>query len=72
MKILLKTAEDVKDFSRVCSELKGEIEIVQGRWRVPGSSLMGLFSLDLSKPLNIIFDENEDIVKSVISPWRVE
>lgn len=62
--IKLKEIKDVYDFVSVITAYPGDIDIVSGRYRVNAKSIMGIFALDLTKPLDLeIFgDEPEKAV----------
>jgi phosphotransferase system HPr-like phosphotransfer protein len=50
-KIMLNTIEDVKALNRLVSNCPYDVELVSGRYAVDAKSIMGIFSLDLSKPI---------------------
>lgn len=56
IKIRLRTVEDVRHFVNDVSKLKGDFELVSGRYVIDAKSIMGIFSLDLTEPglMNII------------------
>ncbi len=54
LKILLGTIEDVKEFVNITNKYEFECDLVSGRYAVDAKSIMGIFSLDLSKPLNMV------------------
>ena len=59
--INLNGIEDVKRFSTVVSEFYSDVDIVKGRYVIDEKSIMGIFSLDLSKPIDVIIHSyNED------------
>ena len=51
--ILLQSIEDVKEFNRIVAVYDGDVDLVSGRYVIDAKSIMGIFSLDLSKPINI-------------------
>ena len=51
--ILLQSIEDVKEFNRLVAVYEGDVDLVSGRYVIDAKSIMGIFSLDLSKPINI-------------------
>ena len=59
MTITLPTVQDVKTFVQVSSKVSSDIDIVSGRYKIDGKSIMGMFSLDLSKPLTVEIVEKE-------------
>jgi phosphotransferase system HPr-like phosphotransfer protein len=51
--ILLDTVEKVKGFVNTVAPMEGDIDLVSDRYVVDAKSIMGIFSLDLSKPLKV-------------------
>ena len=47
----LNCINDVKDFVNTVSKYDFEIDLTSGRYVVDAKSIMGIFSLDLSKPI---------------------
>ena len=56
------TLAKVKSFVNEVTKFDNEFDLVSGRYVVDAKSIMGIFSLDLTKPitLNIHTDENVD------------
>lgn len=58
LEVQIVTAEQVKQFVNAAEQMKGELSISsQDNYVVPGRSLIGIFSLDLSKPVTITCDD---------------
>lgn len=53
--VLLDKIADIKDFVNLTSKCSDDVTIGSGRFAVDAKSIMGLFSLDLSKPLKVEF-----------------
>jgi len=51
--VLLDTVEKVKVFVNTVAPMEGDIDLVSERYVVDAKSIMGIFSLDLSKPLKL-------------------
>lgn len=51
--MLLSTIDDVKDFVNIVSRFDFDVDLVSGRYIVDAKSVMGIFSLDLSKPIKV-------------------
>ena len=51
--IRLARIDDVKTFVGAAQDMPFDIEIVSGKYVVDGKSIMGIFSLDLSKELTM-------------------
>ena len=52
-KIRINTIEDVKNFVSVVTGVEFDVDIVSGRYAIDAKSIMGIFSLDLSKELEL-------------------
>lgn len=52
-KIMLSTINDVRDFVDVVREYDMEIDLSSGRYVVDAKSIMGIFSLDLLKTIDL-------------------
>lgn len=51
--ILLDTIDKVKSFTNTIFRFTGDADLVAGRYTVDAKSIMGIFSLDLSKPMEL-------------------
>ena len=51
--IMLGTINDVKDFVNTISRCEFDVDLISGRYAIDAKSIMGIFSLDLSKPIRI-------------------
>lgn len=58
MKVMLGSIEDVKKFVALTNSYAFESDLVSGRYAVDAKSIMGIFSLDLSKPLDFVVHDN--------------
>ncbi len=70
IRISLNTIDKVKAFVNDLSKFEVDFDLVSGRYVIDAKSIMGIFSLDLSKPidLNIHADnEAEQIVEALKS-----
>ena len=62
--IKLETINDVKRFVNTVSKYDFEVDLVSGRYAVDAKSIMGIFSLDLSKEIEMdIHGEGEAVDK---------
>jgi len=52
--------EKIKQFSADVSKFESEIDVVSNRYTVDAKSIMGLFSLNLSKPVDVIFYSDDE------------
>ena len=65
--VSLQAINDVKDFVNIVMKYDFDIDLVSGRYAVDAKSIMGIFSLDLSKPiqLNAHTDDAEKFFKEI-------
>mgnify|MGYP001169938742 CR=1 FL=1 len=68
--IELNTIDKVKSFCNEAWKIDGDLDIVSGRHNVDGKSIMGILSLDLSRPLTLQIKE-DDVDITSISPYFV-
>ncbi len=73
--ISLNSIDKVKSFVNDISKFNFDFDLVSGRYVIDAKSIMGIFSLDLSKPieLNIHAEgENLDSVMEKLTPYIIE
>ena len=59
VKISLNSIDKVKAFVNEVTKYDAEFDLVSGRYVIDAKSIMGIFSLDLSKPIDLnIHSEN--------------
>ena len=64
-KVRINTLDKVKKFAAICDSFKCEIDLMSGRYVVDAKSIMGIFSLDLTKDLivKIRSTDNGELVR---------
>ena len=74
VKISLNSIDKVKSFVNEITKFDNDFDLVSGRYVIDAKSIMGIFSLDLSKPisLNIHADENMAAIMEAIKPYIIE
>jgi phosphotransferase system HPr-like phosphotransfer protein len=72
--IRLSTIVDVRDFVNAVAAYDGEVDLTSGRYVVDGKSIMGIFSLDLLKPIKLTVhnDNNADELFEKLERFIVE
>ena len=73
VKISLNSIDKVKSFVNDITKFDYDFDLVSGRYVIDAKSIMGIFSLDLSKPidLNIHAEENVDDVLAILKNYEV-
>ena len=74
VKISLNSIDKVKAFVNDITKFDYDFDLVSCRYVIDAKSIMGIFSLDLSKPidLNIHAEENVEAVLDVIKAYTIE
>ncbi len=73
VQVSLNTIDKVKSFVNNISKFDNDFDLVSGRYVIDAKSIMGIFSLDLAKPidLNIHASDNLDEILEVLAPYIV-
>ena len=74
-KISLNSIDKVKAFVNEISKFDWNFDLVSGRYVIDAKSIMGIFSLDLSKPINLNVHaegSNLDEVLKVLAPYIID
>ncbi len=68
--VLLSSINDVKNFVNIVSRFDYDIDLASGRYIVDAKSIMGIFSLDLSKAITVeIHSDNCDDLLEQLKPY---
>ena len=72
--ISLNSIDKVKSFVNAITKFDNDFDLVSGRYVIDAKSIMGIFSLDLSKPinLNIHAEGNLSSVMEALKPYVIE
>ncbi len=73
IKISLNSIDKVKTFVNEITKFESDFDLISGRYVIDAKSIMGIFSLDLSKPIELSIRNDEDVekVKKVLAPYIV-
>ncbi len=74
VQISLNSIDKVKSFVNEVTKYDAEFDLVSGRYVIDAKSIMGIFSLDLSKPidLNIHSESQVEEILDKLAPFIVE
>ena len=74
VKISLNSIDKEKSFVNDITKFDYDFDLVSGRYVIDAKSIMGIFSLDLSKPidLNIHAEDNIDQIMTVLKPYLIQ
>mgnify|MGYP003333280482 CR=1 FL=1 len=73
VKISLNSIDSVKNFVNTIAKYDGDFDLVSGRYVIDAKSIMGIFSLDLSKPIELTIhrDEEAEEVLKTLAPYII-
>ncbi len=73
VRISLNSIDKVKSFVNDLAKFDADFDLVSGRYVIDAKSIMGIFSLDLSKPidLNIHAESDLDAILETLKPYMV-
>ena len=72
--IVLGNVANVQEFNRICGHMDFDVDLAHGKYLVDAKSIMGIFSLDLSKPidLNIHAEDDADVILEALKPYLID
>ena len=73
VKISLNSIDKVKAFVNDVTKFNTDFDLVSGRYVIDAKSIMGIFSLDLSKPIDLAIhtETNLDEVLEALKPYII-
>ena len=73
VQISLNSIDKVKSFVNAITQYEYDFDLISGRYVIDAKSIMGIFSLDLSKPidLNIHDGGNTEEILTVLAPYII-
>ena len=74
VQISLKSIGKVKSFVNAISQFDYDFDLISGRYVIDAKSIMGIFSLDLSKPIDLAIHTENDIpeIMEALQPYIIE
>ena len=58
--IMFKTTNDVKEFVSIVNQCNFDVDLISGKYVVNAKSIMGIYSLDLTKRIILQADTDDD------------
>ena len=73
VQISLNSIDKVKSFVNVITKFDNDFDLVSGRYVIDAKSIMGIFSLDLSKPIDLTIHATEGTegIMEAIAPYII-
>ena len=64
---------DVKNFVNIVGKYDFDIDLISDRYVVDAKSIMGIFSLDLTKPINVqVHSDDTDAIEAELAPYMAK
>lgn len=70
VKVLLNSIDKVKSFVNIVSQFPFDFDLVSGRYVIDAKSIMGIFSLELSKPINLTIHAKDSDLKDALEKLK--
>ncbi|MGN0437569.1 MAG: HPr family phosphocarrier protein [Lachnospiraceae bacterium] len=73
VKISLNSIDKVKNFVNDIARFDAEFDLVSGRYVIDAKSIMGIFSLDISQPIDLNIHTEGDVTEilEVLKPYMI-
>lgn len=73
VQISLNSIDKVKSFVNAITKFEFDFDLISGRYVIDAKSIMGIFSLDLSKPIDLAIhaESSMDEILEVLKPYLV-
>ena len=74
VQISLNSIDKVKSFVNEITKYDNDFDLVSGRYVIDAKSIMGIFSLDLSKPIDLYIhaDSNLDDILAALDSYIIK
>ena len=72
VQVNLNSVEKVRAFVNSVNTFDSEFDLVSGRFVIDAKSIMGILSLDLSKPITLNIYSDDDTIMESLKPFLVE
>ena len=74
VRVCLDSIDKVKGFVNDISRFNTDFDLISGRYVIDAKSIMGIFSLDLSKPIELTIHESDEMdeILNIIQPYIVD
>lgn len=60
VRIIINTIDKAKDFSNMADKYTGSLDILSGRYTIDAKSILGIFSIDITKPVELRINGDDE------------
>ena len=73
VQISLNSIDKVKSFVNAITQFNFDFDLISGRYVIDAKSIMGIFSLDLSKPIDLAIhtEDNLNEILEALKPYII-
>lgn len=61
--VFFQTMSDIQNFNKIAFRCDYDVDLQQGKYLVDAKSIMGIFSMDVGKPLVLVLHTEEELLK---------
>lgn len=72
MTIALRSTDEVREFVKEIMLLENEYDLISGRYVIDAKSILGIYSLNLSKPLELIIRGESSDDLTVLDKYKIQ
>ncbi len=72
MTIALRSTDEVREFVREVMPLENEYDLISGKYVIDAKSILGIYSLNLSKPLELVIRGECGDDLTVLDKYKVQ
>lgn len=71
--VKIVSMQDADKFTKLCSKFDCDMDLQSGKYYVDAKSIMGIFSLDLSKPIDLAIhtEDNLNEILEALEPYII-
>lgn len=70
--IMMTDVRDIMSFASTAAQVDGPVDVQRGRSNIDGSSLMGLYAIDMSQGVAVEYPEDATEFETFIAPFIIE
>ena len=72
-KVKFDNVVDAQKFVGICNDMNFKVELLSGAYVIDAKSIMGIFSLDLSKPIDLSIHAEDDLdeILETLKPYLI-
>ena len=74
VQVSLNSIDKIKSFVNSITQFDFDFDLISGRYVIDAKSIMGIFSLDISKPIDLIVhtDADDEDILAALKPYLAE